>query len=205
MTLEKTNLTLSEVKENIQKKEAIGKKRTDKDLDEKERKLFAKIYPMTVNTSLAKQFAISTEDVERLAHEMGAIKDPSFTRGQKISVRQGDWKHPSAQMGTAPGYLIQEIFKTLSEEERREALTRYEEDVDPIKALKDLAFVQSMRISRGYSLEFSRDEMWRVMNDAIDSYHAILKTIYELENGQTINQNITVDDIIMERLNTKKD
>jgi hypothetical protein len=204
MALQKTDLSLAQVKENVQKKEAIKHKRTEKDMDEKERKLFGKMYPMVPNELLATQFTISIEDVERLAHEMGKIKDASFTRNQMVTAKQGDWEHPTKAPGTAPAYLVQEVLRTLNEEERREALTRYEEGIEPIQALKDLAFIQQMRIARGWNLEVSRDEMWRVVNDAVDSYHAVLKSIFEMENGSTINQRVSFDDLLRERMNAKK-
>jgi hypothetical protein len=197
MTLKKIDLSPVQIKQNIIKKEAISGNRTEKTLTEKERQLFKKLYSMTENDILAKQFLISTEDVERLAHELRVYKDPAFTRS-KQSGREGQY-----EMGTTPSRLITTVTKKWTEDERREILIMREEGFDPIDMLRELATMQKARVINGAEIENNRNEMWRVQNDAIDSYRDTLVKIYELENGQEINVSHSFEDLILESKNKK--
>ena len=201
MTLKKTKLSLAEVKENIQQSEMTSKKRSEKDLSTKERDLFKTLYKMSTNEQLAAKFSITTEGVERLAHELKVCKNPSFTRSRMTKSKQGDWTHPSIKEGTTPSYLIDRVSKKLTEEERREFLTKCQEKKDPVKALRDLAMIQEVRIARGFELEMDSNQMWRVVNDAVDSYHAIQKSIFEMENDTNLGEANSFDRLILERQN----
>jgi len=107
-------ISRSEVKEKVQLNEAIKEgKRTEKDMSQKERELFKLNYPYVSNDILAKQFLISTEDVERLAHELKVYKNPDYTRAIMGKASEGD----------TPGRLIESITKKLTEEERREIIS----------------------------------------------------------------------------------
>jgi hypothetical protein len=179
--LKKSKVSLAEVKESVQKEQAYKKKRTEKDLSIKERELFEKLYPMTSNESLAKQFLISVDDVERLAHETQVYKDPSYTRHQ-MSISKGGKLNADGMQ--TPGYLITAITKKMTEEERREIINIYEEGINPTEMLQELAIAQSVRIQRGVTIEDNSGALYRVVNDAIDSLHAILRSMHELEHGE---------------------
>jgi hypothetical protein len=198
MALKKTNLSLVEVKQNIMKESAISGKRTEKNLSDEERKLFCKLFPMTDNDILAKQFLISTEDIERLAHELHVFKDPAFTRNKQLAKSGA-----KPEMGTTPSRLISAVTKKWTEEERREILIMREEGFDPIEMLRELASMQKARVINGAEIENDRNEMWRVQNDAIDSYRETLVKIYELENGQEINVSHSFEDLILESTKRK--
>lgn len=179
----RTKVSLVDVKESLQKERAFRGKRTEKDLDAKEVEQFKSLYPMNSNETLAKQFMISTEDVERLAHELKIAKDDTFTRFQMV---QSGGKGGKTLDGspTTPGYLITAITKKMTEEERREIMNVYEEGIDPPTMLEELALAQAVRIQRGVQLEAEGESIWRSVNEAIDSLHNILKTMHEIKHGQ---------------------
>jgi hypothetical protein len=200
MELNKTKLSTVQVKEQFQKNEAISGVRTDKSLNAKERLIFKDMYPMHSNKEVAVKFKISTEDVERLAHEMKVYKDPTYTRSITMETKEGsEWKHPSLQPGSAPSYLIDAITAKLTEEERREAMILYKEGINPIDMMHELAVVQRIRIRKGIKYEDDNEGLFKVMNDAIDSYHGILVDIDRMENGQATNNVITIDQYIMQQ------
>lgn len=178
----KSKVSLVEVKESIQKEQAIRKKRTVADLSDKEIEQFKTLYPMSTNEVVAKQFIISTEDVERLAHELEIYKDEAFTRFQ-MSKSAGAKLTADGSPAT-PGYLITAITKKMTEEERREIMNVYNEGIDPPAMLEELALAQAVRVQRGVQLEQANDSIWRSVNEAIDSLHNILKTMHELQHGQ---------------------
>ncbi|MDP3012957.1 MAG: hypothetical protein Q8M92_01855 [Candidatus Subteraquimicrobiales bacterium] len=179
----KTKVSLVHVKESLQKEQAFQGKRTENDLDQKEIEHFKSLFPMNSNEMLAKQFLISTEDVERLAHKLNVYKDDAYTR---FLIAKSGGKGGKTLDGSpvTPGYLITAITKKMTEEERREIMNVYEEGIDPPTMLEELALAQAVRIQRGVQLESEKDAIWRSVNEAIDSLHNILKTMYELKHGQ---------------------
>lgn len=178
----KTKISLVEVKERMIEEQSHRKKRTEKDMGEKEIEQFKALYPMNSNETLAKKFLISTEDVERLAHSLKVYKDQAYTRFQMA----GKGGSSFAQDGSpaTPGYLITAITKKMTEEERREIINVYEEGIDPPAMLEELALAQAVRVQRGVQLEENNESIWRSVNEAIDSLHNILKTMHELKHGQ---------------------
>jgi hypothetical protein len=180
--MKKDESSLVDVK-NITKKGSYKKKRNENDLDTKEVEQFKRIYPMVSNDILAKQFLISVSDVERLAYTHDLYKDPAFTRAQ-MSGSKGQHKTGDGS-SASPGYLITAITKKMTEEERREIMVIYEEGVDPQEMMSELALAQAVRVQRGMALEAGKNEIWRAVNEAVDGLHNILKTLHEMENGQT--------------------
>jgi hypothetical protein len=178
----KSNISIVEIKENLQKEQLIKGKRSEKDLNIKEVELFELLFPMTPNKALSEKFLISTEDVERLAHKLKLQKDPAFTRYQMSGTKGG--KALSDGSPRTPGYLLNALQRKVTEEEKRELMTTYEEGLDPEQMLEELALTQMVRIQRGVSLEYENESIWRSVNEAIDGLHNILKTIHELKHGQ---------------------
>jgi len=178
----KTKISLVEVKERMIEEQSHRKKRTEKDMGEKEIEQFRTLYPMNSNETLAKKFMISTEDVETLAHKLKVYKDQAYTRFQMTGTEGGRGTSDGAP--ATPGYLITAITKRMTEEERREIMAVYEEGIDPPAMLEELALAQAVRIQRGVTLEEANDSIWRSVNEAIDSMHNILKTMHELQHGQ---------------------
>jgi hypothetical protein len=197
MKLVKTDLSLPEVKERLQKKDAFKKKRSDKDLTEKERKMFESLYPMTPDEELAKKFLISKDDVKRLAYNLGVYKDSAFTRHQMVVAKNDTMVVGKDGAPSTPGYLLSAMTKKWTEEERRELMIYYEEGMKPREMLQELAMAQMIRIQRGTSYEDDKGALFRVVNDAIDSLHAILKTLNEMENGINVNHEISFDKMVL--------
>lgn len=186
---ELVKISRSVVKEKIQLNETIKNgKRTEKDMSEKERELFKLNYPFVSNEILAKQFLISTEDVERLAHEMKVYKNPDYTRKVMGKSQEGD----------TPGHLIEAITRKLTEEERREITNLKNEGIDTIEALEELILVQRVRIQRGAQLEIDKKGLYRVVNDAIDSAVFALVKLHEMRHGTKHQHNVTLDQMILE-------
>lgn len=184
----KSKLSLVEVKEKVQREQALTKKRTDKDLSPKERDQFRILYPITQNELIAQKFLISTSDVERLSHELQVFKDPAYTRSAMQEAQKGNIEGRVGKDGNkfAPGYLVTQMQKRVTEEESREIMSMLEEGVDPKQMLEDLAVACQFRINKGMLIEENADGIFVAVNQAIDSYHNILKTLFEMENGQKV-------------------
>jgi hypothetical protein len=179
----------SEVKEKVQLNEAIKEgKRTEKDMSQKERELFKLNYPYVSNDILAKQFLISTEDVERLAHELKVYKNPDYTRTVMGKSHEGD----------TPGHLIEAITKKLTEEERREIISLKNEGIDEIAMMEELILVQRVRIQRGAQIEAAKGGLYRVVNDAVDSAGILLFKLREMRHGTKHQHNVTLDQMILD-------
>lgn len=180
-------ISRSEVKERVQINEAIDNgKRTDKDLSEKERELFKLNYRFVDNKTLAKQFLISTDDVERLAHEMKVYKDPGYT------------KSALGNRTDMPSRLIEAVTQKLTEEERREIMTLKNEGIDTVQMMEELILIQRTRIQRGAKLEADRDGMHKLVNDAVDTAGVLLVKLHEMRQEGKSEGNITIDQMILE-------
>ena len=182
----KTDLTLLQVKENLQKKDALknGKRRA-KDIKKKPEELikFKRLYPMTPNGELAKIFITDTEEVERLAHELQIYKDRAYTRQLSADSPNIKGKNPADGSKSTPGYLITELSKIVTEEEKQELLNMYEDGCEPEELLEELAYASQIRVVRGVNMEIKGGTLFRVVNEAIDGYHNILKTLYDMKNS----------------------
>ncbi|SRR5690606_1513836 len=189
-------IDLALVKENTQRD--IKKKRTENELDEKEIELFKIVYPVTSNKDLEKQFLLKPDAVERLAHDLKIYKDPAFLKVEQ--AKQGSLVSKTLESGekSAPPYLIKSIAKQLTDEEEREFLTTYKEGVDAEKMLEDLALVQAVRVKRGITYEAENNALFRVVNDAVDSLHQILKTLYEFKNGKKVTHELKFEELVLQ-------
>ena len=182
-------ISLAEVKEKVQYNEAVKEgQRTDKSLSEKERELFKLNYPFVANDILAKQFLISTDDVERLAHEIKVYKNPDYTRTAMGKSKEG----------ATPSHLMDAITKKLTEEERRELTILKNEGIDTVEAMEELVLIQRIRIQRGAQLEMEKGGLYRVVNDAIDTSGQLLIRLHEMRHGQKHQHNITLDQMILD-------
>jgi hypothetical protein len=199
-------IDLATVKEEIQKGSASQTKRTDKSLDTKEKELFERMYPMTRNEDLAKQFLISTEDVERLAHALKVYTDQAFTQHQMVKAKEGSYLNFTNSDGSTatPGFLITEVTKKLTEEERREIVNNYIEHKDPLQSMRELAFVQEQRLVRGLNGEAGENQNFRVVNDIVDTLHQIYKSLFEMEHGTKQTHVLTVDEMILKSQNINR-
>lgn len=193
----KKKVSLSFVKEEIQKESALKKKRTENDLTEKEVELFKQMYKIHNNKDLAEQFLISEDDVARLGHKLRLYKDPAFTEYKMSKGQEKKYLTTTAteSMNSTPGYLINVLSAKMTEEEKREILNLYEEGLDPVEILDQLIVAQLSRVSRGLTIEDREDTLFRVVNETVDTLHNMLKTAHELKHGKKLT--FSLDEAIL--------
>lgn len=199
MEQKKVEISLAEVKENVELNQALKQHITEKDLDKRQVEKFKVIYPFTPNNVLKTKFNISEDAVKRLAYEHKLLKDPSFTRYQTETGR-GVLTEDKKRM---PKHLINSVTKEMSEEERLELMNEYENGVDAYGMLQELAIIQRLRIERGVKIESDHHTMLHTVNGAVDGAHAILKTLHEMENGTKVTHELgdTFKDLVMNSKN----
>jgi hypothetical protein len=190
-------VSISYVKEEVQKEKSLKKKRTEKDLTDKELELFKQMYSMHSNQDLAKQFLISEDDVARLGHELKLYKDTAFTeyKMSKSQEKQYLTTTSSESNKATPGYLIAALTNKMTEEERREILTMHDEGLDPVEILDQVIVAQMARVARGLSIEDREDTLFRVVNETVDTLHNMLKTAHELKHGKKLT--FSLDEAIL--------
>jgi hypothetical protein len=194
--MKKEKILLAESKENTQR--GIKVKRTENQLNEKEIELFKIVYPITPNRELAKQFMLKEDAVERLAHNLKIYKDPAFLKVQQARKIGDTGRITETGEKATPPYLIREIAKQMTDEEEREFLNSYYEGVEAEEMLEELAMVQAVRVKRGIIYENKQKSLFRVVNEAVDSLHSILKTLYEMKHGKKVKHELTFEKIILD-------
>lgn len=193
--MKKDKVDMAFVNEEIQKENAIARKRTENDLTNKEVQLFKKMYSMNSNKDLAKQFLIEEEAVVKLAGKLKLYKDGAFTEYRKGKTIERRALTDKEGMKKAPGYLINSATKQMTDEEKREILNLYEDGLDPVEILDELIVAQMSRVSRGLEIEVTEDTLFTRLNDAVDTMHSMLKTAHELKHGKKLT--FSLDEAIL--------
>lgn len=202
MVREKVDLAF--VKEEVQKEHMVsGKRKTHKDLSQKEIDMFREIFPMTPNEDLAAQFLISENEVQTLAYTLKVYKDPAFTSYKKSKGSLAKTTQKADGSPGEPGFLLQACTQVIPEEEKRQVLNMYKEGIDYLTILDEIIIAQMIRVRNGVKLEHENQGSWRSVNDSVDTLHKMLQTAHEMKNGKQIDHNISFDDMILRSLEKK--
>ena len=176
---------------NIIKKLVEEKEDRLDNMTTKEVELYCRIYPFTPNEILERKFNISKGQrlfLNELVAEAGIIleKDPAYLN-TRIKVNDYLDENKSTTKEKHPGYIITELMRSVSEEERVQLQLMYEEGIDPINLMKEIITMQAARVMRGFEAEQQGSGIpLKTMNEASIDLHTMIKTLHEFEEGKKL-------------------